>query len=126
MVIALPLSCCYLPLVVVVKDAERRRTWVLLVAGGDTEPAVVASMAVISQWRGSDVNTIWNGDPLTGMGAGLVMIFTVVGGFITATINVIALKQFAGRSRELPIGMSNGICRSFSIEQPVQLIIHPA
>lgn len=111
---------------VVVKDAERRRTWVLLVAGGDIEPAVVASMAVISQWRGSDVNTIWNGDPLTGMGAGLVMIFTVVGGFITATINVIALKQFAGRSRELPIGMSNGICRSFSIEQPVQLIIHPA
>lgn len=98
MLLALPVWCLYLPFVILIKDAEQQRSWVLLVSGILIGPATIACVALVSQLRGSDVDTIWKGDPLTGLGAGSGMIFASVVGLITTVIYVIALKTFARRS----------------------------
>jgi hypothetical protein len=98
MLFALPVSCLFLPLVILLKDAEQRRTWVLLVWGVLIGPAAIAGGALISQLKGGDPSAIWNGDPLTGLGAGLGMIFASMVGFLTTFIYVIALKSFTRRS----------------------------
>jgi hypothetical protein len=99
MLLALPVWCLYLPFVILIKDAEQQRSWVLLVSGILIGPATIACVALVSQLRGGDVETIWKGDPLTGLGAGSGMIYGAVVGFITTVIiYVIALKTFTRRS----------------------------
>jgi hypothetical protein len=98
MLFALPVWCLYLPFVILIKDAEQRQSWILLVSGVLIGPATIACCALVSQLRGGDVDTIWHSDPLTGLGAGSEMIFASVVGFITTVIYVIALKTFARRS----------------------------
>jgi hypothetical protein len=63
-------------------------------------PAAIAGGALIAQLKGGDATAIWNGDPLTGLGAGLGMIFASIVGFLTTIIYVIALNNFTRRSTE--------------------------
>jgi hypothetical protein len=98
MLFALPVSCLYLPLVILLKDAGQRRTWMLLMAGAVIGPLTIAGGALISQLRGGNVSAIWNGDPLTGVGAGAGMIFASIEGVLTTVIYVIALKSATRRS----------------------------
>lgn len=96
-IFALPMWCLFLPLIAFRKDSERR-TWVLFVGGGTIGPAAIAVGALIAQLKGGDVEAIWNGDPLTGVGAGLEMIFSLIVGVLTTTIYVVALRSLTRRS----------------------------
>jgi hypothetical protein len=92
--LALPVWCLYLPFVILIKDAEQWRSWILLISGVLIGPAAIASVALVSQLRGGNVDAIWKGDPLTGLGAGSGMILASVVGLITTVIYVIALNKF--------------------------------
>jgi hypothetical protein len=56
--LALPVWCLYLPFVILIKDAEQWRSWILLISGVLIGPAAIASVALVSQLRGGNVDAI--------------------------------------------------------------------
>ncbi len=97
MIFALPVWCLYLPFVIVLKDAEERRIWTILVSGTLIGPAALVLWGVILQIGGGDPNEIWHGDPLA-FDMVWTMIFALIVGFLTSSFYVIALKMLHHRS----------------------------
>ncbi len=98
MMFALPAWCLYLPFVIALKDAEQGRIWIILFSGILIGPASLILWGLIPQLRGGDPVAIWQGDPLIG-GTALVMICALMVGFLTTCVYVIALKVLYRRSR---------------------------
>jgi hypothetical protein len=92
MIFAFPVACLYVPFVLAFKDAEGRRIWTILFSGILLGPASLALWGLILQLRGDDPHTIWQGDPLIGMGGISAMIFALIVGSLTTFLYVIALK----------------------------------
>jgi hypothetical protein len=87
MMFALPVWFLYVPFIVVLKDAEDRRIWIILVSGILIGPLALILWSFILQLRGSNANT----DPLAGSTAGY-MIFSSVVGLLAAAIYGFFLK----------------------------------
>ncbi len=90
--LALPAWCLYLPLVIIVKSAEGRMKQVLLLAGAMVGPFTVLVAALIALARGSDARSVWQGDPLTGIGAATGSIFAAIVGVITVAFYLAGLR----------------------------------
>ena len=98
-IFALPVACLYLPFVIALKDAERRRIWTILLSGILIGPAVPGLLGLFLQLRGQlrseDGHKVWRSEPLTGLGLGSAMIYALIVGFLTTVCYVIALKRLA-------------------------------
>jgi hypothetical protein len=97
MIFALPAWFLYLPLVVLLKDAEEQRGWVLLATGILIGPASMALWGLIFQLRGEDAHLVWQGD---GEAPGIVanMICASIVGFLTSGLYVASLKLIGRRT----------------------------
>jgi hypothetical protein len=100
MTFALPVWFLYLPFVIVLKDAEQRRGWIIVASGIAIGPASLALWGLILQLRGGDKHTIWQGD---GIGLGVLqgMICAAIVGFLMTACYAIALKVICRRSSAL-------------------------
>jgi hypothetical protein len=91
--LAFPVWCLYLPFIFLLRDADGRRSAILILTGILIGPAAIAVWGLghlimgENQFRG-----FWNGDPEAGMGAGFDMIYATVVGFLTSAIYVLLLK----------------------------------
>jgi len=90
--LALPAWCVYLPLVVLLKNGEEWRKPLLLLAGAVIGPATVLFMALVALARGMDARSVWQGDPLDGIGAAAGAVFAAIVGVLTAGLYLIGLK----------------------------------
>lgn len=98
MVEALPVWCLFLPVVIAVKDAEKRRSWLILLGGSLIGPVSVILFCLFLQLRGGNPQTIWSGDPLAGLGGISEMLYSLIVGFMTTSFYVIALRVLHRRS----------------------------
>lgn len=100
MIFAFPVACLFLPVVIALKDAAKWRLWVLLVSGALIGPVCIAlwSTALVLAGRQS-VQDAWNGDPLTGMGTPVLMVFALIAGSVTTILYVASLRIAARRAR---------------------------
>jgi hypothetical protein len=94
MIFALPVWLLYLPLVVLLKDAEGRRWWVLLVSGAFIGPLCLFLWGLILQLRGENAHVVWQGDGEAPGIAGL-MVFASIVGFLTTGLYAVGLKLFS-------------------------------
>ena len=99
-VFAIPVWCLYLPFVIALKDAEGRRSWIILLSGILIGPISLALLGLFFLIRGFDAHKIWQGDPLLGVLGGLaaMMIYALVVGFLTTSFYVIALRVLRRRT----------------------------
>ena len=65
---------------------------IILLGGILIGPASMALWGLILQLRGGDTQTIWHGDPLTGVGGIVVMLFALIVGSLTSFFYIFALK----------------------------------
>jgi hypothetical protein len=96
---ALPVWCLFLPVVIAVRDAEERRSRFILFSGTVIGPVSVVLWCIILQFRGTDLQTVWYGDPLTGVGGISGGIFALIVGFLTTSFYVIGLRALRRRYR---------------------------
>jgi hypothetical protein len=93
MIFAFPAWCLYLPFIFFLRDADGRRSAMLLLTGILIGPAALIVWDLSHLLMGEDLfQGFWNGDPEAGMGAGYDMIFASVVGFLTSAIYVLFLK----------------------------------
>ena len=95
---AFPVWCLSVPFVIARKDAEERRIWTILFRGTLIGPVALALWCLFLQLRGFDPGMIWRGDPLTGIGGSVGMIFALIVGFLATSFYVFALKVLHRRS----------------------------
>ena len=97
MILAFPVACLYLPVVIALKDAEGARMWTMLGAGILIGPAALVLWALILQASDHDVITIWQGD---GIGFGVLkgMVLASIVGLLTTAFYLISLKVTHWRS----------------------------
>jgi hypothetical protein len=100
---ALPVACLYLPIVIGIKDAEEHRIWIILCSGILIGPVSMALWSLSLQWRGEDLHTVWNGDPLLRIGGLDRMVFATIVGSCTTLFYVITLKVIHRRFRKLVV-----------------------
>jgi len=93
MTFVLPVAFLYLPVVVLLKDAEGRRGWVHLVTGALIGPTCLTLWGFILQLRGEDAHVVWQGDG-EAPGTLACMILAVIVGFLTTGLYVVGLKIF--------------------------------
>jgi len=101
LMLAFPVACLCLPLVIGLKDAEEHRIWIILFSGILIGPVSMALWSFFLQWRGEDSHTVWHGDPLLGIGGLAGMAFATIVGSLTALFYVIALRVIHRRFRKL-------------------------
>jgi hypothetical protein len=89
---ALPVACLYLPVVLLLKDAEERRGRFLFLSATLVGPAADVLLCLLLQLRGGNVERIWKGDPLIGLGGIMVGFYALFVGFLTACCYDAALK----------------------------------
>jgi hypothetical protein len=89
--------------VVLLKNGEEWRKSLLLLAGAMIGPATVLAMALVALARGMDARSVWQGDPLDGIGAAAGAIFATVVGVLTAGLYLVGLKiLFSSRTANHP------------------------
>jgi hypothetical protein len=89
MMFALPVACLYLPIVIMLRDAEEGRMRIIAGTGVLIGPISLVLWGLILVARGEP--SVWQGD---GLGLGLVaaIIFASIVGFLTTMFYVVALK----------------------------------
>ena len=92
MTFALPVGCLYLPVLIALESENERRMPVIILGGILIGPASMALWGLFLEWRGGDAHAIWNGDPLTGLGGLVAMIFALIVGSLTTLFYVLALR----------------------------------
>ena len=92
MTFALPVACLYLPVPIILRNSEEQRTPFILLSGMLVGPLSMALWSLVLQWRGGDTHTIWHGDPLTGMGGFVAMLFALIVGSLTTLFYILGLK----------------------------------
>lgn len=98
--LALPIWCLCLPLVIALTHSEGWRMWTVLTTGTLIGPASFALWGLILLRRGDDPHSIWHGDPLLcGLGGvGSAMVFALIVGSLTTSFYLFALKAFSEQS----------------------------
>jgi hypothetical protein len=86
---ALPVACLYLPIVIMQRDAEKRRIFVIAGSGIVIGPAFIALLALIAGIRGQP--DVIKGDPLA-FGLVACLIFAFIVGSLTTILYITALK----------------------------------
>lgn len=99
MMFAAPVWRLCVPLVIALKDAERR-IWTILFSGILIGPASLAIWGLILQLRGGDAHRIWYGDPLLGVlgGFAAAVVYALLVGFLTTSFYGIVLRILDRRS----------------------------
>ncbi len=92
MTFALPVGCLYMPVLIVLTNTEKQRIPIVVLGGILIGPASMALWSLVLQWKGGDTHTIWHGDPLTGVGGFVAMLFALIVGSITTFFYIFALK----------------------------------
>jgi hypothetical protein len=100
-ILALPVWLLCLPFVVLFKDAEQRRPWIMVMSGTLIGPACLIILGLILQLAGRDAHMIWQGD---GIDLGIVpsIPFALGLGFLSASLYVIGLRVISRRSTATP------------------------
>lgn len=93
---AFPVWVLYLPIVVLLKDAEKPRSWIILGSGLFIGPASLGLWGLILQLRGGDSHTIWQGDGI-GLGVFQGMFYAAILGGLMAAGYVAVLKAIHRR-----------------------------
>jgi hypothetical protein len=91
MILAFPVWCLCLPLIVKLRDTEGTRIWIILGVGAVVGPFALALWCLVLQLRGGDAYTIWHGDPLAPSTA-MFMLFASFVGLLTSSMYAITLK----------------------------------
>jgi hypothetical protein len=100
MIFALPVACLYLPAVVALGDAVKRRLRVLLVSGALIGPVCIALLGIVAVLTGREsAHDAWYGDPLTGMGTPVCMFFALIVGSATTIFYAASLRIIVWRTR---------------------------
>jgi hypothetical protein len=89
MVFALPVACLYLPIVIMLRDAEEGRMRIIVVTGVLIGPISLVLWGLILVARGEP--SVWQGDVL-GLGLVAAIIFASIVGFLTTMFYFVALK----------------------------------
>jgi hypothetical protein len=97
MIYALPVWFLYLPLVVLLKDADERRGWILLATGFLIGPACMALLGLILQVRGENAHIVWQGDGEAPGAVGCMISASIVG-FVTTGLYVTSMKLLSRRA----------------------------
>jgi hypothetical protein len=92
MIFALPVACLYLPFLIALRNTEGQRIGIILLGGTLIGPVSIGFWGLVLQMRGGDTQTIWHGDPLTGLGGFIAMLFALVVGFLTTCSYILVLK----------------------------------
>jgi hypothetical protein len=92
MTIALPVGCLYLPVLIALRNTEERRMPIILLGGILIGPATIALWGLVLEWSGGDTHTIWHGDPLTGIGGFVGILFALIVGSLTTFFYYWGLK----------------------------------
>ena len=81
-----------MPFIIRFKDAEEGRIWKIALRGILIGPAAVALWCFTLQLGGGDQRSIWQGDPLTGVGGIASMLFALIVGFLATGFYVTAWR----------------------------------
>jgi hypothetical protein len=81
-----------MPVLIVLRNTEEQRMPIILLGGILIGPASMALWSLVLQWRGGDTHTIWHGDPLTGAGGFVAMLFALIVGSLTTFLYIFALN----------------------------------
>jgi hypothetical protein len=92
MTFAFPVGCLYLPVLIALGNEDDRRRPIIVLGGILIGPASMALWGLFLEWRGGNTHTIWNGDPLTGVGGFVAMFFALIVGSLTTLFYVFGLK----------------------------------
>jgi hypothetical protein len=92
MTFALPVGCLYLPVLIALRNREEQRMPIILLGGILIGPASMALWGLVLEWSGGDTHTIWHGDPLTGMGGFVAILFALIVGCLTTFFYYWGLK----------------------------------
>ncbi len=90
--LAFPAWCLYLPLVLLLKSSEGWRKPFLLLTGALIGPATVFAMALLAIARGTDARSVWQGDPLDGIGVATGAAFAAIVGVLTVASYLVGLR----------------------------------
>lgn len=96
MTFALPVGCLYLPVLIALRNREDQRMPLILLGGILIGPASMALWGIVLECRGGDAHTIWHGDPLTGVGGFVAMLFALIIGSLTTFFYFLGLKAAHG------------------------------
>jgi len=97
MTFALPVGCLYLPVLLALRNTDEQRMPIILLGGILIGPASMALWGLVLEWRGGDTHTIWHGDPLTGMGGFVAILFALIVGSLTTFFYYCGLKATVHR-----------------------------
>jgi Na+-driven multidrug efflux pump len=93
MIFAFPVACLYLPLVIALKDAAKRRLWILLISGALIGPVCMAFWDAVLVLSGREsAHEAWYGDPLVGLGTPASMLLALIVGSATTILYVASLR----------------------------------
>jgi hypothetical protein len=92
MTFALPVGCLYLPFLLALRNTEEQRMRIILLGGILIGPVSMAFWCLVLQWRGGDTHAIWHGDPLTGVGGFVAVLFALIVGSLTTFFYILGLK----------------------------------
>lgn len=93
MIFAFPVWCLYLPFIFFFRNADGRRSAILLLTGILIGPAALTVWCLGHLLVGQNLfRSFWNGDSEAGMGTGVFMIYATIVGFLTSAIYVLFLK----------------------------------
>ena len=92
MTFALPGGCLYLPVLIALRNTEEQRMPIILLGGILIGPASMALWGLVLEWRGGDTHTTWHGDPLTGIGGFVAILFALIVGSLTTFFYYWGLK----------------------------------
>ena len=95
---ALPVACLYLPIVIMQRDAEKRRILIIAGSGIVIGPAFILLLALIAALRGQP--NVIKGDPL-GFGLEACLIFAFTVGSLTTILYITALELVHRLTRRL-------------------------
>lgn len=93
---AFPVWCLYLPFIFRLKDANGRRSAILLLGGFLIGPATILVLGLLMKNTENFFWGFWSGNP-EGMGEGYTMVLASVVGFLTSAIYVLFLKFVLSR-----------------------------
>jgi hypothetical protein len=94
---ALPVGCLYLPVLIALSNEDEQRTPIIVLGGILIGPASMALWGFVLEWTRGNTHTIWHGDPLTGVGGLVAMLFAFIVGSLTTLFYVSGLKAIHRR-----------------------------
>jgi hypothetical protein len=91
-IVALPVSCLSLPVVLILQNADERRGRLILFTSTLIGPVSIVLWCLLLQIKGGDARSVWKGDPLIGIGGLWGAVFALVVGFLAGCCYVAGLK----------------------------------